>query len=142
MSSTAHADGPVARHALQALAAEHVGDPAHGLLDVERVAVRGGDARRLLASMLERVQAEVGDVGGLLVIPDAESPHSSWNLSSRSSAAGSADILRKSAPPGLGPLLERQVDRGGATRSDDQAITTHLPNPSPRSTGFRHQPLE
>jgi hypothetical protein len=41
---------------------------------VERVAVRGGDARRLLASMLERVQAELGDVGGLLVIPDAEKP--------------------------------------------------------------------
>ena len=67
-------DGPVARDALQALAAEHVGDPAHGLLDVKRLAVGGGDARRFLAPVLERVQAEVGDVGGLLVIPDAEKP--------------------------------------------------------------------
>jgi hypothetical protein len=73
LTSSRSASAIVSR-ALQALAAEHVGDPAHGLFHVEGVAVRGGDARRLLASMLERVQAEVGDVGGLLVIPDAEKP--------------------------------------------------------------------
>ena len=46
------ADGPVAGQAPETVPAEDVGDPAHGLLHVEGVAVRGRDARRLLASML------------------------------------------------------------------------------------------
>ena len=35
-------------------------------------AVVGDDARRLLAAVLERVQAERGDGGGILVVEDAE----------------------------------------------------------------------
>ena len=38
------------------------------------VAVGGRDARRLLAAMLQRVEPEVGDVGGLRMVPDAEEP--------------------------------------------------------------------
>ena len=60
--------------ALETLPAEHVGDPAHAALDVEGLAVGGGDAGRLLAAVLERVEAEVGDVGGLGVVPDPEEP--------------------------------------------------------------------
>ena len=65
-------DGAVAGQALEPLTAEHVGDPAHRLLHLEVMAVGGGDAGRLLAAMLERVEAEIDDVGGLDVIPDAE----------------------------------------------------------------------
>src|SRR5262245_17860081 len=58
----------------QALGAEDVGHPAHRLLQVERAAVGGRDARRLLAAVLERVETEIGDVGGLRVVPDPEEP--------------------------------------------------------------------
>jgi hypothetical protein len=37
-------DGAVTRQALEPVAAEDVGHPAHGLLDVEALAVGGGDA--------------------------------------------------------------------------------------------------
>src|SRR5437667_97197 len=57
---------------LKALRAEHVGHPAHGLLDVELLAVGGRDARGLLPAMLEGVETEVGDVGRFRMIPDAE----------------------------------------------------------------------
>ena len=66
------ADGAVPGQALEPVAAEHVGHPAHRLLDLEVVAVGGGDARRLLAAVLQRVEPEVGDVGGLGVVPDPE----------------------------------------------------------------------
>ena len=39
---------------------------------VEAIAVGGDDAGRLLPAMLQRVQPEVGDVGGLGVTVDAE----------------------------------------------------------------------
>ena len=45
-------NGPMAGQALEAVPAEDVGDPAHGLFHVEGVAVGGRDARRLLAAML------------------------------------------------------------------------------------------
>src|SRR5206468_10534057 len=44
------------------------------LLGVEVGAVGGGDPRRLLAAMLQRVEAEVRDVAGLRMVPDAEEP--------------------------------------------------------------------
>src|SRR5207244_12807507 len=52
------ADRAMAGQPAQALSAEDVGDPAHRLLDVEVVAVGRGDARGLLAPMLERVETE------------------------------------------------------------------------------------
>src|SRR5262245_33810741 len=65
-------DGAMPGQPSQALRAEHVGHPAHGLLDVELLAVGGRDTRGLLPAMLEGVETEVGDVGRFRMIPDAE----------------------------------------------------------------------
>ena len=59
------ADGERAGNAGQHVGGEDVGDQAHGLVQLQLLAVGGGDARRFLAAMLQRVQAEVGELGGL-----------------------------------------------------------------------------
>ena len=51
---------------------EDVGDVAHLPLDVDLAVVERGDAGRLLAPVLEGVETEVGEVGGILRIADAE----------------------------------------------------------------------
>ena len=51
---------------------EPVGDVAHGLVNLQARAIRGRDARALLASMLQRVEAQVGKVGRLGVTVDTE----------------------------------------------------------------------
>src|SRR5262249_40090384 len=66
------AGGGGAGRRLKRVAAEHVRHPAKGLPHVEGVAVGGRDARRFLAAVLERVEPEVRDVGGLGVVVDAE----------------------------------------------------------------------
>src|SRR4030095_15455210 len=68
------ARGAMPGRALEPVAAEHVRHPAHRLLHMEAVAVRGGDARGLLPAVLQRVEAEIGDVGGLGMVPHAEEP--------------------------------------------------------------------
>src|SRR5205823_9079105 len=59
------------------LRTEHVGDPAHRLLQVQAGAVGGRDAGRLLATVLERVEAQVHDVRGLRMVPDRSEEHTS-----------------------------------------------------------------
>ena len=44
---------------------EGLGDLAHRARDAQLLAVGGGNAGALLAAMLERVEAEVGEIGGL-----------------------------------------------------------------------------
>ena len=51
---------------------KRVADQAKGFVGVEAVAIEGGDAGGFLAAMLERVQAECRDRGGVWHIPDAE----------------------------------------------------------------------
>ena len=51
---------------------EVVADETKTPLQMKAFAVIGDDARGLLAAVLERVQAEGGDGGGVLVIEDAE----------------------------------------------------------------------
>ena len=65
-------DGRAARQARQARLAEDVGDVAHLPLDVDLAVLERGDAGRLLAPVLEGIEAEVGEVGGILRIADAE----------------------------------------------------------------------
>ena len=67
------ADGDDAGQALDHFAAgEGVADEAEAALGVEAAAVEGDDAGGLLAAMLEGVQSERGDGGGLGVAEDAE----------------------------------------------------------------------
>ena len=67
------ADGDVAGEVGQGLVVEDLGDQAEVLVDEDLGAVGGGDAGRLLAAVLEGVQAEVGQAGDLLAGgPDAE----------------------------------------------------------------------
>ncbi len=67
------ADGRRAGQALDHLAAgEVVADQAHPPLGMESLAVEGDDAGRFLAAVLEGVQAERGDRGGVRMAEDAE----------------------------------------------------------------------
>ena len=66
------ADGDVAGEVGQGLVVEDLGDQAEVLVDEDLGAVGGGDARRLLAAVLEGVQPEVAQAGDVL----AGGPHS------------------------------------------------------------------
>jgi hypothetical protein len=67
------ADGGPAREPGEARLVEDVGDVAHFPLDGEVARrVERGDPGRLLAAVLEGVEAEVGEPGGVLRIVDAE----------------------------------------------------------------------
>ena len=67
------AGGRVAGQALDHLAAgEVVADETHPPLGMESLAVERDDAGRLLPAVLERMQAERGDRGGVRVSEDAE----------------------------------------------------------------------
>ncbi len=67
------ADRRGARQPVDYLAAgEGVADEAEPPLGVKSASVEGNDARGLLAAMLQRVQSECGDRGGIGVAEDAE----------------------------------------------------------------------
>ena len=67
------ADGHDAGQALDHFAAgEGVADEAEAAFGMEAAAVEGDDAGGFLAAMLEGVQSERGDGGGLGVAEDAE----------------------------------------------------------------------
>ena len=59
------ADGEIARQARERLRVERLVDVPHRLAVTDLDAVGRGDARALLSAMLQRVQAEVGEVRGL-----------------------------------------------------------------------------
>ena len=66
-------DGRPAGQPRQPGLVEDVRDVAHLALDVDlALVVERGDPRRLLAPVLERVEPEVGEVGGVLRVADAE----------------------------------------------------------------------
>src|SRR5581483_124291 len=69
-------------------------------------------------------------------------PHSSWNLSSRSRAAGSADQSLKAVPPGADETVEIQVHATRAPRLDHQPLAPHRADESPRHTELAHELLE
>ena len=56
-------DREVALERREAALVEHLRDEPHVLHDGDRLAVAHGDAGGLLAAVLQRVQAEVGEVG-------------------------------------------------------------------------------
>ena len=67
------ADGQVALQGGQVALVEDLGDQAHVLVDHDLVAVADRDAGRLLAAVLQGVEAEVGELGDLLAGgPDPE----------------------------------------------------------------------
>ena len=60
---------------LRVVLVEDLGDQAHVLDHQDLAAVAHRDARRLLATVLQGVEAEVGELGDLFVgSPDAEDP--------------------------------------------------------------------
>src|SRR6266704_1323693 len=67
------ADGGLAGEALEyLLGAEDVGHEPHALVGVEAEPVGRDDAAALLAPVLERIEAEIGQVGRLRVVVDPE----------------------------------------------------------------------
>ena len=66
-------DGDVALEAGQRALVEDLRDQAHVLVDEQAAPVGGGDARGLLTAVLQRIEAEVGELGDLLAGgPDSE----------------------------------------------------------------------
>jgi hypothetical protein len=65
-------DGESAGQLVQHIAGEDLGHVAHGLVAVEISAIAGADASALLAAMLERIEAEVGELGGFGVPVDGD----------------------------------------------------------------------
>src|SRR5207302_10181821 len=68
-------------------------------------AVGGRDARRLLAAVLERIEAQVHDVGGLRMVPDAEEPALVVEL-----------VVRHAARPARGPVRPGSAQTHSSTR--------------------------
>ena len=66
------ADGAVAGELCEDAGDENFLDFAHGAVDVEIVAVAGDDPGGLLAAVLQRVETEIGEVGGFGMAEDAE----------------------------------------------------------------------
>ena len=67
------ADREVAAQRRERALVEDLGDQAHVLVDEDLLAVGGRDAGRLLPAVLQRVEAEVGELGDVLAGgPDAE----------------------------------------------------------------------
>jgi hypothetical protein len=65
-------DGETAFELRQRFAVENVRDVAHFPPQPDEIAVGSGDARALLAAVLQRVESEVGHVGGFGMPEDAE----------------------------------------------------------------------
>ena len=68
------ADGGAALQPREHVGVEDVGDQPHVAVDVERLAVGGDDAGGLLPAVLEGVEAQVGEVGGLFGLADGPDP--------------------------------------------------------------------
>ncbi len=68
------ADGGAARQPPEHVGVEDVGHQPHVAVDVERLAVGGDDAGGLLPAVLEGVEAQVGEVGGLFGLADGPDP--------------------------------------------------------------------
>ena len=66
------ADGEIAGKICEDRRGEDFFDFAHGAVEMELGAVAGDDAGGFLAAMLERVEAEVGELRGFFVAEDAE----------------------------------------------------------------------
>ena len=63
--------GQVAGEFLQGTLVEHVGDQAHFLVDGHLAAIAGDDAGAFLAAVLQGVEPEVDELGGVLVAEHA-----------------------------------------------------------------------
>jgi hypothetical protein len=68
------ADGGMAGELLDPLLGEDIGDEPHGLFTEQLLAVRGHDAGGLLSPVLEGVQSQVGEVGGIGMPVNPEHP--------------------------------------------------------------------
>jgi hypothetical protein len=65
-------NGDVSGQAAQNFRREQIGHVAHAPVEMEMTAVAGGDARTFLTAMLQRVQTQVGKIGGFRMAVDGE----------------------------------------------------------------------
>ena len=65
-------DGEIAGKRIQDSRGEDFFDFTHGAVEIELASVAGDDAGGFLAAMLEGVESEVGELGGLFVAEHAE----------------------------------------------------------------------
>ena len=116
------ADGDVAGEVGQGLVVEDLGDQAEVLIDEDLGAVGGGDAGRLLAAVLEGVEAEVGQAGDLL----AGRPH-----------AEDAALLSRRGLELVGVVVGQggQAGRAHGRRGSRRIGLTRLAGPTERLRG-------
>ena len=131
------------------LAAEVVADQAERAVTVEQAAVEGDHAGRLLAAVLQRVQAEHGVRGGLVVAEDAEHAALLAQLVAHVAGSGRAArrgggrrrvrVIRRSAPwPSALQVAQGLAVRGQLRRRPGSARrgagTKRRRSPAPSST--------
>ena len=103
------ADRHVSAHRLEGLLVEDLAHQSEILVDEHLLAVRDGDAGGLLAAVLQRVQAVVGELGDVLAgSPDTEDAA----LLDRTDALG---VDRQAGRAGNGRVGQTQTDGGAAT---------------------------
>ena len=109
------ADGAVAAEAIEGLVGEDVVHQAHGLVDADLRAVGGRDAGRLLAAVLERVEAEVGQPRRLGMAEDPEQAAVVPEMVVFDGGhSGHRPILRRTGAPLIARSLHRHRGRAHA----------------------------
>ena len=131
------ADGGRAGEAAEDLVVEDVGDQSEAAVRQQQVAVGGDDARALLAAVLQGVQAEVGEIGGLGV---PVHPHEGALLAEAIVARGTCAAVYHAVRH---PFMRRGSASAQARRSSaaftsiSPPMRRRLPRTSP-STRTRH----
>ena len=101
------ADGDVAAQRAQGGLVEDLADEPHVLVDEDLLTVTGGDAGRLLAAVLQRVEPEVRQLGDVL----AGSPDSEDTAGILRALLVGVEIVRESAVAASHPLSLPQARR-------------------------------
>ena len=116
---------------------EDLGDQAHVLVDQDLLAVADRDSRRLLAAVLQRVEAEVGELGDFLAgAQTPKTPHASWGpLSLGSRGRGSAGHHLVPQPHRIRQLPAVPALAGTREKVGRERYTLSLAMESPKPTG-------
>ena len=151
------ADGAHSGEAIDGGAVEAIGDVAHRLVNLQLRPVRRGDPDALLAAVLQRIQPEVGEIGGLRVSEDSEDAafflelvHSGKvglvllsQIATVSCLRGRCHAVvhpgRQARRPARLRLRDVTVNRDGVADRDANAVTARPPD-VPRRHAGRTQP--
>ncbi len=141
---TRMADGEGAMQLVELFLLENVGHQSHGPVGVQRQAVRGDDAGRFLAAMLQRVQTQVSELLGLGMGMNRDHPAflpelvGLWHFAPRSLGNRQSVSLPLPVPPAAPSRARSRKLRAARPRSptprlDHPILFLLVPEPSLRS---------